>query len=292
MESASLPTADNKQPKLRWFHPTPSWLLVVLLAIEGLLMLSERWFPKGYAVLIAISSIGMTMLLMLLWFMLALRFRWQFRVSLRSLMVLTVALAIPFSWLAVEMKRAEATVDAIQKVGGTVGYDNGTGPACFRKVLGNHYFADVSQVFLDNTQITDTGLECLRGLAQLQDLALDKTQITDAGLAHLKELAQLQNLALDETQVTDAGLEHLKGLVQLQNLALDKTQVTDAGLEHLKGLAKLQWLSLSNTHVTDVGLAHLKGLTNLNDLFLDNTQVTDKGVKELQQALPDCRIER
>ena len=32
--------------KLRWFHPTPSCLLVVLLVVEGILFFSERWFPK------------------------------------------------------------------------------------------------------------------------------------------------------------------------------------------------------------------------------------------------------
>ena len=43
-----------------------------------------------------------------------------------------------------------------------------------------------------------------------------RTQVTDAGLEHLKGLTQLQGLSLSGTQVTDAGLEHLKGLTQLQ----------------------------------------------------------------------------
>ena len=67
-------------------------------------------------------------------------------------------------------------------------------------------------------------------------LCLDGTQVTDAGLEHLKGLTRLQSLDLSGTQVTDAGLEHLKGLTQLQWLSLEGTQVTDAGLEHLKGL--------------------------------------------------------
>jgi hypothetical protein len=66
MEANSLPTAEPKPPNLRWFHPTPARLLVILLVAEGILLLSQPWFPK----------------------------------------VLTVVVAIPFSWLAVEMKRA------------------------------------------------------------------------------------------------------------------------------------------------------------------------------------------
>ncbi|MCH8047578.1 MAG: hypothetical protein IID44_28110 [Planctomycetes bacterium] len=74
---------------------------------------------------------------------------------------------------------------------------------------------------------------------------------------------------------------------------------TDAGLEHLKDMEKREsWnlsvgtLDLSGTNVTDAGLQHLKGLKNLRELFLDETDVTDEGVKELQRALPTCRIRR
>ena len=55
----------------------------------------------------------------------------------------------------------------------------------------------------------------LRRLTQLQLLNLAHTQVTDAGLEHLKGLAQLKELNLSYTHVTDAGLEHLKGLTQL-----------------------------------------------------------------------------
>ena len=79
-------------------------------------------------------------------------------------------------------------------------------------------------------------------------------QVTDAGLEHLKGLAQLKDLKLNGTQVTDAGLEYLKGLNQLQTLDLGKTQVADAGLERLKVLSQLQELDLEQTRITDAGL--------------------------------------
>ena len=122
MEPTSLPTAE-KPPSPRWFHPTPARLLVVLLVTETVLLMSERWLPKGWTVLTAIAAVGVTMTLMLLWWVLALRFRWRFQFSIRSLLVLTVAVAIPCSWLAVEMKRAREqreAVEGIVRLGGGV----------------------------------------------------------------------------------------------------------------------------------------------------------------------------
>jgi hypothetical protein len=55
---------------------------------------------------------------------------------------------------------------------------------------------------------------------------------------------------------------------------------------------KLQSLDLSYTRITDAGLEHLRGLTNLALLNLRDTQVTDGGVKKLEEALPNCKINR
>ena len=84
------------------------------------------------------------------------------------------------------------------------------------------------------------------------------TQVTDAGLEHIKGLTRLQNLYLFSTQVTDAGLESLKGLDELLELRLDNTKVTDAGLEHIKGLTQLERLYLDGTKVTDEGVKKLQ----------------------------------
>ena len=145
---------------------------------------------------------------------------------------------------------------------------------------------------LSFTKVTDKGLLHLQGLTNLGQLDLDGTKVTDVGLVHLQGLKQLHTLRLGFTTVTDIGLGHLKDMTKLEQLYLSNTQITDTGLEHLKGRTQLQELDLQFTRVTDAGLRHLKGLTRLQNLYLANTQVTDKGVKELQQALPNCKIQR
>ena len=104
----------DRKPQPRRFYPTPAWLIFGLLVVEGLLWLSERfqWFGfnshKGWTVLIAVAVVGLAFVVMLLWFIASLLFRWRFQFSIRSLLVLTLAVAVPCSWLASEIASAEA----------------------------------------------------------------------------------------------------------------------------------------------------------------------------------------
>lgn len=92
----------------------------------------------------------------------------------------------------------------------------------------------VAWLGLAGTQVTDTGLEQIKGLKNLRRLHLEKTALTDAALAHLAGFAELRYLNLYNTKVTDAGLAHLKGLKNLEKLYLWQTEVTDAGAKALK----------------------------------------------------------
>lgn len=87
------------------FHLTPDRLVLALLVVEALLWLSDRcgWpaWHKGYAVLAAIVSVGVVLLLMLAWFMASSQLRGRFQFGSRSLLVLVVAVGVPCSWRAV-----------------------------------------------------------------------------------------------------------------------------------------------------------------------------------------------
>lgn len=74
-----MPTMnDTPQAQPRWFHLTPGRFVFLLLAIEVLLWLSDRFgwlgWHKGYAVLTGVAVVGVAMLLMLVWFGVALIF--------------------------------------------------------------------------------------------------------------------------------------------------------------------------------------------------------------------------
>jgi hypothetical protein len=308
--SADQPATPKR--RLRWYQPSPGRLLFLLLPVEAILLLLNwlQWTPKGWAVLIALGVVLATLAFLLLWLGIALLRRWRFQFSIRSLLVLTVAVAIPCSWLAVEMKRARDQREAIEAVLGLEGRvllgnlrfgkemelmvrDTAPRrPVWLVNLLGPDFFEDVASVDFTNLPISDADLESIKGLTQLRHLSLYNTKVTDVGLQHLNGLTRLQKLELVNTRITDAGLVNLKRLTRLQYLFLNDTQVTDAGLEHLQGLTQLDTLMLDNTKVTDVGLDRLKGLTKLQHLLLNHTQVTDAGVAELQKALPNCKIIR
>ena len=70
-------------PKPRWYRPTPDRIVIGLLVVECVLWLSEQFqwptWHKGYAVLIAVASVGVAFLVMVLWFIGSLLFRWRFQ---------------------------------------------------------------------------------------------------------------------------------------------------------------------------------------------------------------------
>ena len=130
LESFALDNMDaTTETRPRWFRLTPGRFVLALLAVEVLLWLSERFgwlgWHKGYAVLTCVAVVGGAMLLMLVWFAMALVFRRRFQFNLRSLLVLVVVVALPCSWLAVRMQQARRQIeaaDAIDKLGGRVFY--------------------------------------------------------------------------------------------------------------------------------------------------------------------------
>ena len=109
---------------------TVNHLVMPLLVMEFMVWLSDRLglpeWDKRHAVLAAMVVVGFVMFLILVWYIVALLFRWPFQFSIRSLLLLVVAVAVPFSWLAVEIqqaKREREAVVGIEELGGHVTYD-------------------------------------------------------------------------------------------------------------------------------------------------------------------------
>jgi len=77
-------------------------------------------------------------------------------------------------------------------------------------------------------------LHHLNDANRFQRLFLDNTKITDAGLEDLSALTQLEVLSLKGSAITDAGLQKLKGLTALRRLIVIGAPVTDGGVKELQ----------------------------------------------------------
>ena len=91
----------------------------------------------------------------------------------------------------------EQAIAAIKELGGRVTIDEKS--------------PDKSVISVDfsRTEVTDNGLEILKGLTSLQSLALNDTKITDEGLKHLEGLSNLRFLQLN-TNITEEGALELQ----------------------------------------------------------------------------------
>ncbi len=113
---------------------------------------------------------------------------------------------------------------------------------------------------LGYTQITDNGMLLLgrNGSAELADLNLESTEITDEGIEHLAEFEALRRVNLKDTDITEQAGPHFEDMTELEMLDLRNTKVGDETLRALAGLEHLEKLRLAGTHVTDEGVSALK----------------------------------
>lgn len=144
--------------------------------------------------------------------------------------------------------------------------------------------------------ITNSGLEQLKQLSDLELLNLYGNGISDAGLVHLQGLSKLRELNLSLLAITDKGMIHLQSLVQLEQLELlysvgfSGPTLTNAGIAPLCSLLNLTSLNLTGAKLNDAGLEQLQGLQKLTKLLLVHVAVSPQGIETFQTAVPGCLV--
>jgi internalin A len=90
-------------------------------------------------------------------------------------------------------------------------------PITDKSLLNLGKLKELHELHLDKTKVTDKGLKSLAKM-RLTALSLRHTEISDAGLQELKGIATLRHLYLEGTNVTDGGIQVLSGLRDLRTL--------------------------------------------------------------------------
>ncbi|MCL2347881.1 MAG: hypothetical protein FWC50_06410, partial [Planctomycetaceae bacterium] len=167
---------------------------------------------------------------------------------------------------------------------------NGT---CFK------YFKDLPQleilVLVGNVADADWGY--LKDLKQLQSLHLMTTQISDSGLENLKGLTKLKTLWLNGNQnITDAGLKSLAGLKDLEGLDLTGCdKMTDKGVAELqKALPNCKISYGNNQQLNSNASTKLKfirdGQTHELKAVLTGKDVTANDLLDLVKNNPSLKV--
>jgi hypothetical protein len=167
---------------------------------------------------------------------------------------------------------------------------------------------EVRYITLDDSKVTDRGLQLVLGCTNAAALHLRRTGVTDETLKKLSGFQHLNYLALEQTKVTAAGLAAIASLpirhlgmegcelteesfkafgkmTALEELWLSEAKMKAAWLAHLARLPKLRELNLRRADFDDDAVQHVLAMPALQDLTLNDTKLTDKGFQQLV-ALP------
>ena len=136
----------------------------------------------------------------------------------------------------------------------------------------------VSEIFLNNNQLTGSIPVELGKLSNLQRLSLGENQLTGSIPVELSKLSNLQRLYLDGDQLTGSIPVELGKLNSLQEFYLSNNQLTGSIPVELGNLYSL---SLSNNQLIGSIPVELGNLSNLQWLYLGGNQLTGSIPAEL-----------
>ena len=106
---------------------------------------------------------------------------------------------------------------------------------------------------------TDKEIEQILHLAaNVVEVDLSRTKVTNDGLKHIGKLGRLTHLNLNRTEIGDKGIEALADLQSLEWLNLYGTKVTDACMPIIAKYRDLKSIYLWNTAVTSNGVSTLR----------------------------------
>ncbi len=303
--------------KRRCLRPLPGMLIAGALLADGFLWVCKRYdlFDahryEGWLEFLGVACTAAMIALLLLWWLAALTFRWQFQLPLRNVLIVFAACSIVGSWFAARYetaRRQAAATNQVERVGGHVLFNHWLEPDpslsspgalspeptsrwpaadavesfLAQRFLGDDYFRTADFVNFDDRTTGDAALGCLGEFGNFHGgVSLNHTAITDAGLARVARLKHLENLDISSTRVTDAGLAQLVELRDLGDLDLDDTRITDAGLQSVGQIAQLYDLRLNQDRITDAGFKHLTKLPQLRKLGASFTGLTDAGLESI-----------
>ena len=151
-----------------------------------------------------------------------------------------------------QFRRFAASVDAIEKLGGTINF---VPPQQHRF---RAYLYSESTVDLSGSSVDDDSFPVLVDLRRLRTLRVDNTAIADAAASEIGKCKMLRALDLSNTEIGDAALQQLVTLSSLKNLIINDTPVTNDSIPTILSIGSLVKLECKNTAISSSGVEDIQ----------------------------------
>ncbi len=191
---------------------------------------------------------------------------------------------------------ANGDADWIRKLGGKVEQDSAGNIVAVNlsstwvndtEMLRLASLSKLERLDLSHTRISDEGLLHMRPARQIRDLnLLYAEQITDLGLNAIKGWTNLKRLNVRGTRISDPTLGIIGKLTQLESLDIANTGVTEAGLDALVPLTHLKHLAVGRSRFSDDALSVIRLLTTLESLDLSGPRGVARNQRAESGAIP------
>ena len=124
--------------------------------------------------------------------------------------------------------------------------------------------------------------------ADIAELSLARTTITDAALPPLATMPNLRKLDLRSTAVTSAGVAALQRAPQLERLVLAETHLDDAAIASLQAMPQLREVYLWQSGVSAEAVAKLR--TAAPQLTVDDGEAVEEAVLETEPEVVLAKV--
>ena len=95
-------------------------------------------------------------------------------------------------------------------------------------------------------------------LKHVKDIWLDNAQLTDSGIEHLAGIDSIGCLHMTECNVTDRQIEILSKINSIKILRLNDSTVSDKSIDYIVAMRNLTSVDISGTMISEDGSSYLK----------------------------------
>ena len=142
-------------------------------------------------------------------------------------------------------------------------------------------FIPIKGLRLNDTRVTDEGLETLKEEGSLKEIYLNNTRITDAGLKHLAAVPHLTYITIDGTAVTDKSIKFLSTFPDISTISVHNCKkIKGDTIDSLARPTVYTRLSFSHTKVSRDNIQKLYGV-DVEDLDLSGLNLTDDDLDDI-----------